>query len=97
MTESETKELNDAIGRLAGMPEFQVFVRYLENRVAMLTLKLLSSDSDVTIDNMEVVKMPKKTDVTILSVSTGRIKHEANVYRAILLKIEDCLRAPEKP
>jgi hypothetical protein len=75
--------------RMAETAGYKVLMDWIDSRIANLTLKILSGQGDVEVSKVDRQKVGAKLDLTIVSVTKDKDRHEVLTWNALKAKIAE--------
>ena len=76
-----------AIVRMAETEGFMILKEWIDNRISILTNKILAGESDIRVDSIVKSKKGTKLDITVLNISKDADRQEIKTWKLLLDKI----------
>ena len=81
-----------AIVRMSESEGFLVLKEWIDNRISILTNKILSGESDIRVDSVVKSKKGAKLDITVLNISKDADRQEIKTWKLLLDKVASSSR-----
>lgn len=76
-----------AVTRMADSDGFKILLTWINGRINTLSSRVLSGESDISVESVVKQKTVKKIDITVLNLSKDSDRHEIKTWKLLLSKI----------